>query len=116
MIRESKLWSLHLLAGLCIVFLIGVHFGVMHLDEIFGFADVLSYQSVLSRGKTGFYLVVYSLLLGSAIYHGLYGLRNIIFELGFGRSLEKAVSIILLFGGIVSFIYGEYAIIVAFTL
>jgi succinate dehydrogenase / fumarate reductase membrane anchor subunit len=99
-----------------IFFLIAIHFGVMHLDEILGYSDVLKYENVINRGREIFYLVVYTLLLASALYHGLYGLRNIIFELGFGKPIEKVISVLILIVGIVSFIYGEYAIIKAFTI
>lgn len=112
--KESKLWSLHLLCGALIFFLIAIHFGVMHLDEILGFSEVLKYENVIARGKEGFYLVVYTLLLGASLYHGLYGLRNIILELGFGRNFDRAISFLILIFGLVAFLYGEYAIIKAF--
>ena len=34
-------------------------------------------------------MITYILLLGAALYHGLYGLRTILFELTLSRALEK---------------------------
>lgn len=114
--KESKLWSLHLFCGALIFFLIAVHFGVMHLDELLGFSEVLKYENVILRGKEVFYLVVYTLLLGASLYHGLYGFRNIVCELGFGRNFEKVISLLVLVFGLLAFVYGEIAIIKAFTI
>jgi succinate dehydrogenase hydrophobic anchor subunit len=114
--KESKLWSLHLLCGALIFFLIAIHFGVMHLDELLGFSEVLKYENVIVRGKEAFYLVVYTLLLGASLYHGLYGFRNIMCELGFGRTIERTISLLILVIGLVAFIYGEIAIVKAFTI
>lgn len=114
--KESKLWSLHLLCGALIIVLISIHFGVMHLDEIFGFSEVLKYENVYLRGKEVFYLIVYTLLLGASLYHGLYGFRNIVCELGLGRSIEKVISLLIFVAGIIAFVYGEIAIVKAFTM
>ncbi len=113
--KESKLWSLHLVCGAMIFFLIAIHFGVMHLDELLGFSEVLKYENVVVRGREAFYLVVYSLLLGASLYHGLYGFRNILCELGFGKTTEKVISLLILVVGVLTFIYGEIAIVKAFT-
>ena len=32
--RESKLWSWHILTAIIILFVLGVHMGIMHLGEI----------------------------------------------------------------------------------
>ncbi len=37
----------------------------------------------------GFFTVSYMVLLGAALFHGLYGLRNILFELGPGAGREE---------------------------
>ena len=37
----------------------------------------------------GFFMVSYIVLLGAALFHGLYGLRNILFELGPGAGREE---------------------------
>jgi len=118
--KESNFWSWHILAAVVILVLLTLHMGVMHLDNLllalgYGYEDVLSYKSVFERSKTVYYLVLYLILLGAALYHGLYGFRSMLLELRIGRKLEKPISIIIPIGGFALFIYGAYAIIVGFT-
>lgn len=116
--RESTLWLLHLLAGAVMLVVLGVHFGVMHLGELFGFprAEVLSFASVSGRSGTSFFLVVYLVLLVAALYHGLYGLRSMLFELSIiGPGARKAINLLLMLGGWCFFFYGAYAIIAGFV-
>ncbi|MCL2877424.1 MAG: hypothetical protein FWF13_01435 [Acidobacteria bacterium] len=53
-------------------------------------------------------MVVYIALLGTALFHGLYGLRSIFYELSLPKFLEKAVGKTLCIAGIALFIYGSY--------
>ena len=116
--RESTLWMLHLLAGAVMLTVLGIHFGVMHLGELFGIprAEVLTFALVDVRSGMAFYLVVYLILLAAALYHGLYGFRSIIFEISFiGPVVRKAVSFILVLSGWGFFFYGAYTIIAGFA-
>ena len=115
--RESTLWLFHLLAGAVLLTVLGVHYGVMHLSNLFGIdhATVLSFSSVSGRSSRLFYLAVYLVLLPAALYHGLYGLRSLIFELSFiGPVLRRWISRILILSGSGFLIYGAYAIIAGF--
>ena len=115
--RESTLWLFHLLAGAVLLTVLGVHYGVMHLSNLFGIdhAMVLSFGSVAGRSGQPFYLVVYLVLLPAALYHGFYGLRSLIFELSFiGPVLRRWISRILVLSGFGFFIFGAYAIITGF--
>ena len=47
-----------------------------------------------------FFTVTYVLLLAVALYHGLYGLRTILFELTLKPAAEKAITIVLLMVGL----------------
>ena len=55
--------------------------------------------------------MTYILLLGTALYHGLYGLRTILFELTLKPAAEKAVSVVLLVAGLGLFGLGTWAAI-----
>ena len=117
--RESTLWMWHIFAGVIVFVLLGIHMLIMHLDSILvalgvGYENVLSAESVFARSKQVFFLITYVLLLGAALYHGLYGLRNILFELTLPRGVEVVVSIVLLLAGAFLFIYGSYAAIAVF--
>jgi len=116
--RESTLWLFHLLAGAVMLVVLGVHFGVMHVGELFGIprSEVLTFASVSGRSGMSFYLVVYLVLLAAALYHGLYGFRSIVFELSFvGPGARKTINVLLVLGGWVFFFYGAYAIIAGFV-
>ena len=111
--RESTLWILHIFAGVIILVLLGLHMFIMHLDAILGFLNVgyentVSSATVFERSKQVFFVVTYILLLGTALYHGFYGLRNILFELSLKRGMEKSLNLFLSVGALFLFLYGTY--------
>ena len=117
--KESTKWSLHLISGALIVVVLGIHFGVMHLDYLLyqlgiSGSDPLAFESVASRSKMMFHVVVYLVLLAAALYHGFYGLRSLLFELPLGSGTEKIVSIAVTVFGVLLFIYGAHAIIIGY--
>jgi succinate dehydrogenase / fumarate reductase membrane anchor subunit len=112
--RDQRLWTWHLLAGLVIFVLLGLHMAVMHLDTVLGWFNPdglkpIAWASVLERARMGFFTVSYVVLLGAALFHGLYGLRNILFELGPGRGLKGLISVVLALGGAGLFVFGAWA-------
>jgi succinate dehydrogenase hydrophobic anchor subunit len=123
MMRDQKLWTWHLAAGVVILFLLGLHMTVMHLDGVVHFAGLnpngghpIDWQNVVARAKGTGFMVTYVLLLGAALFHGLYGLRNIVFELNPAVWLKRTVSTVLLLGGLGLFVYGTWAAIEGFNL
>jgi len=118
--RESSLWFWHIIAGAVIFVFLGLHMFIMHLESILGFlglgygGDVTSAQSVFMRSQQGFYMVTYIILLGAALYHGLYGFRNILFELTLSRPLEKIINWSFVLGGLALFVYGTYVAVFIF--
>ncbi len=113
--KESKLWFLQFLTGFLLLFLLTMHMGIMHLEDIFGFisrvagAEPLDWKAVLHRSKQVAFLVVNIIFLGAALFHGLYGLRNILIEAFSSKKFGKIIGIILLVLGIFLFLYGSYA-------
>jgi succinate dehydrogenase hydrophobic anchor subunit len=112
--RDQRLWTWHVLAGLVILVLLGLHMAVMHLDTLLGWFNPdglkpIAWASVLERARMGFFTVSYVVLLGAALFHGLYGLRNILFELGAGRGLKGLISVVLALGGAGLFVFGAWA-------
>ena len=111
--RESKLWFWHILSAIVILVLLGVHMGTMHLGAILssigiGSRDPVKSSEVFHRSQQLLYVATYMLLLGSALFHGLYGLRSMLFELTLSKGMEKAVGSVCAVAGIVLFIYGTY--------
>ena len=114
--RETKFWTWHMAAGVVIALLLGLHMIIMHIGGIthlfapFG-GEAVSKSNSLFRDGRMFFTVSYILLLGVALYHGLYGLRTILFELTLSRVTEKVISAILLVLGLGLFGLGTWAAI-----
>lgn len=120
MMRDQKLWTWHLAAGVVILFFLGMHMTVMHLNTVVVLkwlnpagGHPIDWTNVVARARSGFFMVTYVVLLGAALFHGLYGLRNILFELDPARWLKRAISGLLLGGGLGLFVIGTWAAIVA---
>jgi succinate dehydrogenase / fumarate reductase membrane anchor subunit len=105
-------------AGVVILFLLGLHMCIMHVGGIMNLfspyvGEPISRVNSLYRDGRLFFTVTYILLLGVALYHGLYGLRTILFELTLKPDVEKTVTISLLLVGIGLFSLGTWAAFVA---
>jgi succinate dehydrogenase / fumarate reductase membrane anchor subunit len=114
--RETKYWTWHMAAGVVIFFLLGLHMLIMHVGGIthlfvrYG-GEATSKENSLFRDGMPFFAVTYIVLLGVALYHGLYGLRTILFELTLKPAAEKAVSFVLVIVGLGLFGLGTWAAI-----
>jgi succinate dehydrogenase hydrophobic anchor subunit len=123
MMREQKLWTWHVAAGLVILVLLGLHMVIMHLDAIVKISSLnpageepVDWKNVAARGRMVFFAVTYVLLLGAALFHGLYGLRNILFELHPRAGLKTTLSVALLIVGFGLFVLGTWAAVAGFSL
>ena len=114
--RETKYWTWHMAAGVVILFLLGLHMLIMHVGGIthmfapYG-GEAVSKSNSLFRDGRLFFTVTYILLLGVALYHGLYGLRTILFELTLKPVIEKLTTFVLLVLGLGLFGLGAWAAI-----
>jgi len=119
-VRDQGLWTWHIGAGVVILGLLGLHMTIMHLEEIvrvFNAApgEPIGWANVVARGKSVFFLINYVVLLGAALFHGLYGLRNILFELNPAAGLRKALNGLFVVGGLALFVFGAWAAWAGFT-
>ena len=119
--KESSKWTLHIAAGVVILVLLGLHMLIMHMQTLLvwlglGTESVLSFEAVAQRGKQVFFMVTYIVLLGAALYHGLYGLRNILLELVPGRGAQKGFGVLLTLVGLGFFALGTYVAVAAFNM
>jgi succinate dehydrogenase hydrophobic anchor subunit len=109
--RETRLWSWHLLVIPIIIVLLGLHFTVMHYAPVFygqTVEEMRSFTAMIERGRSVAQLVLYILLLAAALYHGLYGLRGIIRELPLSPALGKIVDTSIICLGLFIFAFGSY--------
>jgi succinate dehydrogenase hydrophobic anchor subunit len=119
--RESKLWSWHILTAVVILVLLGIHMGIMHMNTILnwlgmGSDDPVSSSDVFRRSGQLFFMVTYIVLLGSALFHGLYGLRSMLLELSLSKTVEKLIGSVCAVAGVVFFIYGTYVAIAVYQM
>ena len=128
MMRDQKLWAWHLIAGVVIFVFLGLHMLTMHMEGVVRISGLnpasaaqagseevkpIDWPNVRARGVRTLYMLSYVVLLGAALFHGLYGLRNILFELNPAVWLRKTLSALLLLIGLGLFVYGTWAAVVA---
>jgi len=123
MMRDQKLWTWHLAAGAVILVFLGLHMTIMHLDKVVSVASLnpagghpIDWNNVVARGKSVLFPLTYVVLLGAALFHGLYGVRNILFELDPAHWLKRTISAVLLLVGVGLFVVGTWAAIAGFSL
>jgi len=114
--RETKYWTWHIIAGIVILVFLSLHMAIMHLTAILGIfnpagGEAVAWANVAARSRMVGFVIVYIVLLGAALYHGLYGLRSILLELGPKPGLQKAINVVFWLGGIVLFAVGTWAAI-----
>jgi succinate dehydrogenase hydrophobic anchor subunit len=119
--RDQRLWTWHLAAGVVIAVFLGLHMIVMHLSSFAGIFNPaggrpVEWENVAARGRSAFFLVTYVVLLGAALFHGLYGFRNILFELHPPAGLKRWIGGLLLLFGIGLFCLGTWAAFVSHSI
>ncbi|MBM4271396.1 MAG: hypothetical protein FJ139_04460 [Deltaproteobacteria bacterium] len=118
--RETAYWTWFIIAAIVILIFAGLHMVVMHLSMLGVFnpegGAVTNWGNVAFRSQNQFLAFTYIILLGAALYHGLYGLRTIVFELGPKKSFQDTFTVLLWIVGLVLFAIGTYAAIAAKSL
>jgi succinate dehydrogenase / fumarate reductase membrane anchor subunit len=116
--RDRTLWTLHIGAGVVILVFLGLHMAIMHLDATLGIFGTpgsrpVEWASIVLRMKSLFFAVTYVALVGAALYHGLYGLRNILLELNPGARVRRTIDVGLSLLGLALFVFGTWAALAA---
>ncbi len=117
--RDRTLWTWHIFAGAVILVFLGLHMIIMHLNGTFPTfnnpfgGEAESWQNVAARARSLFFTVTYVVLLGAALYHGLYGLRNILLELDPGAGLRRGINVALSMLGLALFAFGAWVAVTA---
>jgi len=111
--RETAYWTWFIIAGIVILIIAGLHMVVMHLPTLGVFnpegGAVTNWGNVAFRSQNQFLAFTYIILLGAVLYHGFYGLRTIIFELGPKKSFQDGFTVLLWIVGLILFGIGTYA-------
>lgn len=116
--RDRTLWTVHLGAAGVILIFLALHMAIMHLDFTGGGLGVagdkpIDWASVAVRAKEAFFAVTYVVLTAAVLYHGLFGLRNILLELNPGPGLRRAIDVGLSVVGLALFVFGSWAALAA---
>jgi succinate dehydrogenase / fumarate reductase membrane anchor subunit len=112
--RDQKLWFWHIAAGVVVLVFLALHMAIMHLDSLINISNPagghpIDWANVVARGQSVFFATTYIVLLGAALFHGLYGLRNIIFEVVSGQGVRTACNWLLILVGLALFAVGTWA-------
>lgn len=116
--RESRLWSLHMLSAVVLLVLLTLHMIMMHYSTIMkliGLAvdPVMDYTSVAARDRSVTMKVIYVLLLGFALYHGLYGARGVLREIWPSPRAGRVIGAGVFLFGLLVLGYGLAALVLA---
>lgn len=119
--KDQRWWTWHIAASGVILVFLGLHMVIMHLDAIVGVFNPhgghpIEWANVVARAKSAFFMVTYIVLLGAALFHGLYGLRNILFELNPAPALKRGLNAVLVVGGFGLFVLGSWVAWQSFVL
>lgn len=115
--KETAYWVCFMIAAIVILLLAGLHMIVMHLP-MFGILNpaggpVTDWGNIVFRSRNAFLAFSYIILLGAALYHGLYGLRTIASELGPHKMFMNLFTVFLWFIGLILFGVGTYSALAA---
>ena len=110
---RTRLHLLHMLTGVLIASLLGIHMVILHLDAILGFFGInttepTSWQSMIARASQGIWAGLYIALLAFVLYHALYGLRGVILEVTTSAKTERIITWGFIIVGVIAFIWGAY--------
>ncbi len=95
---------------------------ITHFDDLLGYGNVLGqskaieWENVLARAQSVGMTVIYIVLLGTALFHGLYGFRTILFELKIGPGTRKFINVFFWLIGLGMFAFGTWAAVAAMAL
>ncbi|MBI4966439.1 MAG: hypothetical protein HY913_24375 [Desulfomonile tiedjei] len=111
--KETAYWTWFIIAAIVILVLAGLHMVVMHLPALGVYnpasGAATDWQNVAFRSQHQFIAFTYIILLAAALYHGLYGLRTIVFELGPTKAFQEVFTVVLWIVGLILFGVGAYA-------
>jgi len=116
--NKTKYWTWHMAAGVVLLFLLGLHMLIMHIGGIVHWfspygGEAISVKNSLSRDSSMAFTISYVFLLAVGLYHGLYGLRTMLFELTLKPTAEKVVTGILWVLGLGLLSLGTWVAVIA---
>jgi succinate dehydrogenase hydrophobic membrane anchor protein len=100
-------WILQRITAVLLFVFLGTHLFVLHyVPENMN----IDFLGVAARFKSVLYLIIDSGLLAIALYHGLNGVRNVLFDFVGDAGKRRALSVVFVLVGLVYLIWGAYAL------
>ena len=112
--RETGYWTWFIIAGIMIFGLGGLLMMTVNLNGVVSLfnpfdSDAVAWKNVAYRSKSLCFTLTYIALLGAVLYHGFYGLRTILMELGLQKTTQRKLTASLWVIGIILFVIGTLA-------
>ena len=100
-------WIWQRITAVLLVVFLGTHIFVLHYvpDNL-----NINFVGVALRFKSVLYLIIDSGLLATSLYHGLNGVRNILFDFVLSDGKRRAINIQFWLVGLAFFVWGAYAL------
>jgi len=114
---KGRFWVLHYISGGILFILLLGHIFMMHFYKFLlklqpGY-EPMEWEAVIERAKNVSLVTIYIFFLLFALFHGLYGLKNILIETNFGRRFERGIVFLFWIIGIILFAFGTFTTIKA---
>lgn len=114
--RNLKFWLLNAICGLIVLVFASMHLASFHLDDMMALVlanstEPLAWAQVSARGESLAYAIGYIFLLGTALFHGFYGLHTVLTEVWSSTRAVAIVNFICWLGGLGLFAIGSAATI-----
>ncbi|MEW6033590.1 MAG: succinate dehydrogenase, cytochrome b556 subunit [Chloroflexota bacterium] len=110
-VRETGVWAwaLQRLTAILIAVFLSTHLWVLHFARPGG--GPVTLEEARERLSSPWYQTLYLLLLATAIYHSLNGVRAVLLDLGIGVRSQRLMTGILVAMGAIAFVYGAVALV-----
>lgn len=95
-------WVIQRLTAAIIFLFLGTHIWVLHFSEP---SEMITLEGVAQRLGSPLFMTIDILLLATAIYHSLNGVRSIVIDFGISPGARRALSWSLVVIGIIAFIF-----------
>ena len=100
-------WILQRITAKLLFVLLGAHLVVLHFVP----ANLnINYFGVAARFQSVLYLIIDSGLLATGLYHGLNGVRNVLFDYIVEDNTRRAINVVLILVGLAFLLWGGYAL------
>ena len=96
-------WLLQRISGIFLLFFLGAHLWALHIAAA---GTEINWSTVLQHLNTPFFKFLDASLLALVLYHGLYGLRGIVFDFITGHLSRTVITWAFLLLGLVAFSVG----------